>query len=86
MEYTISQHALTQMEIRNIPIEMVEMILSGPDQKFEQDDLMVFQSIIKFQQEQEYLVRVFVNSNKIPPLVVTVYRTSKIEKYYEGKI
>jgi hypothetical protein len=32
------------------------------------------------------LIRIFVNINKTPALIVTVYRTSKIEKYYEGKI
>jgi len=62
------------------------MILSRPDQKLELDDLIIFQSIIKDQQEQAFLFRIFVNPNKVPPLVVTVYRTSKIAKYYEGKI
>jgi hypothetical protein len=31
--------------------------------------------------DKYYLYRVFVNHDKKPPLVVTVYKTSKIEKY-----
>jgi hypothetical protein len=74
------------MGIRDISRETVEGILSVPDQTVEQDNLIVFQSIIKDSQEQRFLIRVFVNIDKIPPLVITVYRTSKIEKYYESKI
>ncbi len=86
MIYQLSQHALNQMGIRDISRETVEGILSVPDQTVEQDNLIVFQSIIKDSQEQRFLIRVFVNIDKIPPLVITVYRTSKIEKYYESKI
>ena len=84
MTYQISQHAQKQMIVRGISTEIVDRILSGPDQTIEQDDLMVFQGIIKDVRESRYLVRVFVNMDKTPPLVVTVYKTSKIEKYYES--
>ena len=86
MNYLFSQHALKQMDLRGISREIVDHILFKPDKTIEQDNLMVFQSIIKNMHEQRFLIRVFVNINKTPPLVVTVYRTSKIEKYYEGKI
>ena len=33
--------------------------------------------------EKEYLVRVFVDIDRDPAEVVTVYRTSKIDKYWE---
>jgi hypothetical protein len=86
MKYMISQHALKQMTVRGITKEIVDRILLGPDQTTEQEDLMVFQSIIDGAWEKRYLIRVFVNMNKTPPLVVTVYKTSKIEKYYESQI
>jgi hypothetical protein len=86
MNYLYSQHALKQMELRDIPEEMVDRVLSKPDQTVEKENLLVFQSIIKDLHEQYFLIRVFVNVNKTPPLVVTVYKTSKIEKYHEGKI
>lgn len=28
-----------------------------------------------------YLIRVFVNEAKTPPLIITAYKTSKIQKY-----
>jgi hypothetical protein len=31
---------------------------------------------------KEYLLRIFVDIDRNPPEVVTVYRTSKIEKYW----
>ena len=76
MKYSFSQHALQQMMFREITKEIVDGLLSGPDQIVEQDDLMVFQGIIKDFQEQRFLIRVFVNVGKNPPLIVTVYKTS----------
>jgi len=32
---------------------------------------------------KRYLVRVMVEQGKVPPVVVTVYRSSKIEKYWK---
>lgn len=32
-----------------------------------------------------YLVRVFVDIDRVPPEVVTAYRTSKIEKYWRDE-
>lgn len=86
MEYLISQHALEQMEARCISREIVEQVLSAPDQRIEQNNLMIYQGLVGGIQEKRFLVRVFVNFTKTPPMVVSVYRTSKIEKYYEGKI
>ena len=85
MNFVFSKHALEQMEIRSIPLELVEKILECPDQKVTQGNLIVFQSIV-INNGVSALVRVFVNRLKMPGMVVTVYRTSKIEKYYEGKI
>ena len=85
MNFVFSKHALEQMEIRSIPRELVEKILECPDQKVTQGNLIVFQSIV-INNGVSALVRVFVNRLKMPGMVVTVYRTSKIEKYYEGKI
>jgi hypothetical protein len=86
MKYLFSQHAIEQMRIRGISREIIEIILSEPDQTVEQDNLKIFQSITHDLEKQRFLIRVFVNMHKTPPLVVTVYRTSKIEKYYESKI
>jgi len=82
-EFLISNHAREQMVARNLPIEVVMNVLTNPLQIMTEDGESVYQSIINFD-DGKYLVRVFVNNEKEPNLVITVYRTSKIEKYYEG--
>ncbi len=45
-----------------------------------EEDLTIYQNII-LENEKKYLVRVFVNENKVPPLIITAYKTSNIKKY-----
>jgi hypothetical protein len=85
MNYIFSQHALEQMKERTISKETVENILAKPDQISAHEDLTVFQRLEKGDKTL-FLIRVFVNIRKTPNVVVTVYRTSKIYKYYESKI
>jgi hypothetical protein len=85
MDFTFSQHALDQMETRGISKETVEYILANPDQIITNEYLTVFQQVVTTE-KPIFLIRVFVNMRKSPNLVVTVYRTSKISKYYENKI
>ena len=59
---------------------IVSQALKVPLDIVEEDGLDVYHHILK-EGEREYLLRVYVNSEKIPPLVVTVYKTSKIKKY-----
>ncbi len=83
-EYIFSNHALEQMNTRNISTEIVSKILSNADQILTQEGKKIYQSIINFEKEGKYLVRIFINTKKEPNVIITVYRTSKIEKYYEG--
>jgi hypothetical protein len=85
MDYIFSQHVLEQMKIRAISKEIVENVLTKPDQIMTHEDLTIFQGLEKGD-KTIFLIRVFVNMRKTPNVVVTVYRTSKIDKYYEGKI
>jgi hypothetical protein len=84
MIYVFSQHALEQMEKRGINKAAVERVLKNPDQITTHGDLNVFQRIERIDRKL-FLIRVFLNNRKAPNVVVTVYRTSKIEKY-ESKI
>jgi len=86
MEFSFSAHALEQIKRRNLSQELIEEVLNNPDYILDTGKLKVFQSIIEMEQTTKHLLRVFVNMEKIPALVVTVYKTSKIEKYHEGKI
>ena len=73
------------MRHRNISEATVMQIIDNPDSIVAQDGLKVYQKI-ETQENKSYLFRIFVNDMIIPYRVVTVYKTSKISKYYEGEI
>ncbi len=90
-EFNFSKHALEMIEERNISMQKILAVLRTPFLPGAPDiDLInnkiIYQAIVNFEEEGDYLVRVFVNISKDPPVVITVYRTSKIDKYYESKI
>ena len=61
------------------------MVVSSPDQRVPDDSgsgSWVYQSRIRFEDGKIYLLRVVLAEEHIPPVVVTVYKTSKIEKYW----
>ncbi len=83
MNFRLSQHAEEQMVRRGIPDDMLQEVLHAPQQIV--DDASgnrVYQSQVPFAKGNAYLLRVFVNESSDPALVVTVYRTSKIAKYW----
>ena len=82
MEYTISQHASKQMTKRGISKAIVNNVLNQPDQLISKANYTIYQSILK-ENDKRHLYRVFVNTNKKPCVVITVYKTSKTDKYYE---
>lgn len=81
MLFSYSKHALEQMNVRSISIEQVNTVLQNPDKiDIESEGQYIFQKTIHLE-ERSYLIRVFVNVDKAPPLIKTVYKTSKIGKY-----
>jgi hypothetical protein len=85
MPFNISDHARAHMEIRHIEEDMVWQILMNPWQIIKSEDKTIYQSVI-IEEGRQYLIRIFVNHLKVPNLVITVYKTSKIGKYYEGNL
>ncbi|MDR2844110.1 MAG: DUF4258 domain-containing protein [Candidatus Symbiothrix sp.] len=88
MNFVLSQHAEEQMLRRGIDKKQLLDVLESPDEIVNDEtneDIRVYQSIFK-ENEQLFLLRVFVNINKQPNMVITVYKTTKIYKYYEAKI
>ena len=82
MDIHFSNHAKEQMEDREISFEMVLEVVENPGQKYNQEiDETVCQSKMNFG-EKVYLLRVFVNYTESPPIIISVYRTSKIQKYW----
>ncbi len=83
MKFEISRHAHEEMKRRGIPLNVVEAILQNPQQIVDEyGNKKAYQSIIKTETEKDYLVRVIVNDTNDPAKVVTVYKTSKIVKYW----
>lgn len=81
MKPQFSNHALQRMENRNISKEIVLKVIGSPDSVSLQNDSVVVYSKIVEIDSKTYLYRVFVNNERIPPLIITAYKTSKFEKY-----
>lgn len=82
MKPKFSDHAKEQIKDRDIPVEMVLEVVKNPAQKYNNDiDETVCQSKVVWE-EKTYLLRVFVNFTKKPPVIISAYRTNKIEKYW----
>ena len=82
MRYQISRHAQIEMERRGISLSLVESVLDNPQQIVtERDGRKVYQSQLDFGNGKVFLLRVIV-ADVDPKVVITVYRTSKIEKYW----
>ncbi|NCQ94800.1 MAG: DUF4258 domain-containing protein [Microcystis novacekii Mn_MB_F_20050700_S1] len=83
MNYQLSLHAQEQIEQREIPLAMVESVLVSPQQLIPQSDgTKVYQSQLDWGKGKIYLLRLVVRDELEPWLVVTVYKTSKISKYW----
>ncbi len=78
--HQFSQHFIEQMQIRGITIFEATDALNNPQLTLAEDGLTVYQKVIT-KNNKKYLLRIFVNEIKQPPVVVTGYITSKINKY-----
>ena len=71
------------MNRRRIPLNLVETILQNPQQIVDEyGNIKAYQSIIDLGTGKDYLIRVIVNDTLDPAKIVTVYKTSKIKKYW----
>jgi hypothetical protein len=82
MNATFTKHALEQMQLRGITEQMVVDTIANADKESMQDnEVRIYQKLLTFGVDNNFLLRVFVNIEKLPPQVITVYRTSKLDKY-----
>jgi hypothetical protein len=83
VNFNISRHAQEEPRRRAIPMPLLESVLHNPQQIMPQaDGTKAYQSQLDFGGGQVYLLRAIVNDTVDPAVVVTVYRTSKIKKYW----
>lgn len=82
MDFVLTNHAQEELSNRGIPLQTIRAILEAPEQILEEDGLKVYQGRYVASNGKTYLLRVFINDAADPARVVTVYRTSKISKYW----
>jgi len=82
--YTLTNHALLEMQRRGLTEADVTTVLEAPEQSEEiRPGRCVYQCRLNWgDPSKTYLLRVFVDIDRDPPEVVTLYRTSKIQKYW----
>lgn len=82
MNFVLTDHAREEAERRQIPMDWIESTMARPEQVMAgTNQRKVFQSRIDSDGKM-FLVRLVVEDWHQPPVIVTVYRTSKIEKYW----
>ncbi len=83
-DYRLTEHARLEMERRQISEADVIRVLTAPEQSETiAPGRIVCQSRLTWGEPPRiYLLRVFVDVDRQPPVVVTVYRTSKVDKYW----
>ena len=81
VNYRLTDHAQLEMARRQIDVDDVAKVLANPEQvETVREGRKIYQSRIEAGALAKlYLLRVFVDVDRTPPAVVTVYRTSKIE-------
>ena len=83
MDFKLTSHAQEEIARRSIPRAVLESVLNDPQQIVPQESgRKVYQSKVDFGGGTIFLVRAIVDDRVNPPALITVYRTSKIEKYW----
>ena len=85
MNFRLSRHAEEEMVRRQISPTVLEEVLEHPQQRVpHREGIEILQSLVESAHGTMYLLRVVVAVDKEPPVVVTVYRTTKIHKYWRA--
>ena len=85
MRYRLSSHAEEELDLRAIPRELLESVLEEPQQIVPvHGGRKAYQSQLGFGDGRLFLVRAIVDDSVDPAVVVTVYRTSRIGKYWRA--
>lgn len=87
VSYRLTDNARLEMERRQISEQEIARILATPEQILNvRLGRVVYQARTESgEPPKTYLIRVFLDVDRDPPEVVTVYRTSKLEKYWSDE-
>jgi hypothetical protein len=81
LDYVLTGHAIAEMARRGLDERVIREVLARPEQRL---PVRPGREVLQSRREMggvTYLIRVFVDVDRLPAEVVTAYRTSKIEKY-----
>jgi hypothetical protein len=83
LAFVFTGHALDELARRQISEAQVLDCLAKPGQSFAiREGRVVYQCIFQTLIGRRWLLRIFVDVDRKPAQIVTVYRTSKIKKYW----
>jgi hypothetical protein len=86
MDFYISRHAEEQCERRGISREILDTVLQTPQQVIEDaEGKRIYQSQVYFATGKTYLIRAVVSEKTKPVIVITVYKTSQISRYWRSE-
>lgn len=85
--YRLTDHARLEMTRRQISEAEVASVLAAPEQtECVREGRAVYQSRLELgAPSKTYLLRVVVDIDRQPSEVVTVYRSSKVQRYWRGE-
>ena len=83
----ISGHARLEMQRRDVTDGLVQHVVAAPEQRFPvRDGRVVLQSRVTMGRPPKmYLVRVVIDIDRRPAEVVTVYRTTRVNRYWRDQ-
>lgn len=76
------------MTRRGILLALVQAVMEHPEQRLGDESGMgrwIHQSRLRFEDGKMYLLRVVVAEDEQPSVIITAYRTSKIEKDWSAE-
>ena len=83
MRFRLTRHAEEEMVRRGIPPALLDAVLERPEQVVAAyGEKKAYQSKLDFGGGKMFLLRVIVDERQDPATVITVYRTSKVKKYW----
>jgi hypothetical protein len=84
--YRRSDHARDEAKRREIPLHLIDSVMNNPQQIVsEHSGRKAYQSQLDFGGGRVLLLRAIVADDVDPAVVITVYRTSKIKRYWSNR-
>ena len=81
-KYRLTEHAKEEIIRRQIPINMLEDVISNPQAILPAaNNRKCYQAVYAFKNQKKYLIRIIVEEKNEQLLIITGYKTSKIGKY-----